>query len=34
LARADEGERQTLRGLTEVEEIKRRLQEKAKATAA
>ena len=34
LARADEGERQTLRGLTDVEEIKRRLQEKAKATAA
>lgn len=34
LERADEGERQTLRGLTDVEEIKRRLQEKAKATAA
>ena len=34
LARVDEGERQTLRGLTDVEEIKRRLQEKATATAA
>jgi DNA primase catalytic core len=34
LARADEGERQTLRGLTDVEELKRRLQEKANATAA
>src|SRR5882672_1906676 len=33
LARADEGERQTLRGLTDVEEIKRRLKEKAKAAA-
>jgi DNA primase catalytic core len=34
LARADEGERQTLCGLTDVEELKRRLQEKANAPAA
>jgi hypothetical protein len=34
LARADEGERQTLRGLTDVAELKRRLREEANATAA
>jgi len=34
LARADEGERQTLRGLTDAKELKRRLHEKAKAPAA
>jgi hypothetical protein len=31
LARADEGERQTLRGLTDVTELKQRLKEKAVA---
>jgi DNA primase len=34
LARADEGERQTLPGLTDVAELKRRLREEANATAA
>ena len=33
LARAEEGERQTLRGLTDVEEIKQRLKEKAAAVS-
>ena len=33
LARADEGERQTLRGLTDVAEIRQRLKEKAAAVS-